>query len=296
MAEVHVTDWDELYNAVSSATENTTVYLDNDIDLNGTVYETGVTQTIMRSAEVYITIEGNNHSIKNIYHKRANEPYHSNQYVFSGYQQRYTEYTMNINNVNFENVTIDYIQSLGSSTPCFANYCKFNNCTISCTLLNNYAGGGSYEASSLFGTDYVYLNQCALTVNGIGNGTTNPCLYFGGQSWFNNIYLSGDFSKINMPNLYYSYVQGDFKQNLVGNSTVNFRIAGVANAINAAIDMARVINSDNSSMTVINTDNLTFPSGSSASDLPANLLHTDTAGMKSVTTLRNLGFPIRIPN
>ena len=58
MAEVHVTDWDELYSAVSSATEDTTVYLDNDIDLNDTVYETGVTQTIMRSAEVYITIEG----------------------------------------------------------------------------------------------------------------------------------------------------------------------------------------------------------------------------------------------
>ena len=292
MAEVHVTDWDELYNAVSSATEDTTVYLDNDIDLNGTVYETGVTQTIQRTDTVYITIEGNNHSIKNIYHIRADEPYHNNQYVFSGYQQSYTEYTMNINNVNFENVTIDYIQSLGNSAPCFANYCNFNNCAISCTLLNNYTSSG-YETSSLFGTDDVRLNQCALTINGIGNATTNPCLFFGGQSWFNNIYLSGNFSKLDMPNLYYSYVQGDFKQKLVGNNTTNFRIAGVANAINATIDMARVINSSNSSMTVINTDNLTFPSGSSASDLPANLLQTNTAGMKSVTTLRNLGFPIR---
>jgi len=293
MADVHVTDWDELYSAVSSATENTTVYLDNDIDLNDTEYRTGVTQTIKNSGSRTITIEGNNHSIKNIYHRRASEPYHGNQYVFDGHSQGYSTYPLLIKNVDFENVTIDYIASLGSNYPCFLNMCTLTGCNISGTLLNNYSAGTSNQASSLFGTNYTSLNQCSVNIKGIGNGTTYPAFSFNSQSWFNNVKLTGDFSVVDMQNLYYSYVQGDFTQKLVGSSIANFRIAGVANAINATIDMARVINSDNATMTVINTDNLTFPSGSSARDLPANLLQTDTAGMKSVTTLRNLGFPIR---
>lgn len=291
MADVHVTTWDELATAVYAA-EDTDIYLDNDIDLNDE-YPTGVPETLKRNGSQEIRIFGNNHSIKNIYHCRAAQ-YEANAYVFDGYARSYSTYPLFIQDVNFENVVIDYIASLSSSSvPCFANMVTFQHCTISITLQNNKIDSGDYQRNTMFGTDNTKLNQCAVTVRGIGNSTTYPSFVLGGQSWFNNINITGDFSRVDLSNLYYSYVRGDFKQkNTYSNASV-FRIAGVANVINATMNMAKMIDSTGSSMTVINTDNLTYPSGQSATDLPATLIQATTSDMHSVSALQQLGFPIR---
>lgn len=284
MADVHVSDWDSLVNAVSSAAEETNVYLDDDIDLN-IEYPTGVPNKVEITTRADIYIYGGQHSIKNLYHNRKNYIY-----VFKGNHVGNSSYYLYLCNINFENVVVDYCST--NSPTLFEDYVSINECSISCTLINNDSRT-QYQTRTLFGSDRVKINRSSLTITGVGNSTAYPCLYFGGDSWYNNIKLLGDFSKIDLNTLYYSYIHGNFNQKAEGSDVSLFRIGTVANVINATINMSRMITSAGSSLILINTDLLTYPSGCSINDLPENLIKANNSDMHSVSALQQLGFPIR---
>lgn len=246
MATVSVATWAELTTAVNSATEDTTVELTSDIDMNEEL-PTGVTTRVRGSAYKFI-INGNGHKIKNLYSNSI--------LVFYG---RGNDYTMEINDIDFENAYLTNSAKLGNSV-------EWRNCSFSVKLENSQIG------------EYCTYYYCGLAVNGFGTSY----LGYGGRAtfYFCNIEVNGEFA--NISGTYYdTYVKGDCT---VGTSGVNGRLA----IINATIGFTGNFGSSGK-LILYNSETITVPSGSTIS---ANLIPCTTAELMSDSALRAKSFPI----
>lgn len=187
MATVSVATWAELTTAINSATEDTTVELTSDIDMNEEL-PTGVTTTVGGLSYKFI-INGNGHKIKNLYSNSIR--------VFYGRSS--TTYAMEINNVDFENAYLTNSAQFGINV-------ELHNCSLSAKLENSQIGDCTFYYCGLavtgFGTSYLSYNRKA---------------YF----YFCNVELNGEFKHIS-GSYNDTYVKGDFT---VGASEVNGRLA-----------------------------------------------------------------------
>lgn len=159
MATVSVATWAELTNAVNSATEDTTVELTSDIDMNEEL-PTGVTTRVGGLSYKFI-INGNGHKIKNLYSNSI--------LVFYG-----RNYAMEINDIDFENAYLVNSSRFGSNV-------ELHNCSLSIKLENSQIGDCTYY-------------YCGLAVTGFGKSylgyNRNATFYFC------NIELNGEFTHI----------------------------------------------------------------------------------------------------
>lgn len=185
MATVSVATWAELTTAVNSATEDTTVEITSNIDMNEEL-PTGVT-TDVGVLSYKIIINGNGHKIKNLYSNSVR--------VFHGS----STYAMEINDVDFENAYLTNSAKLGTSM-------EWHNCSFSARLENSEIGSGKFY-------------YCGIAVNGFGKSYLG---YDGNATfYFCNIEINGEFAHIT-GNYYDTYVKGDCT---AGQSSVFGRLA-----------------------------------------------------------------------
>lgn len=185
MATVSVATWAELTNAINSATEDTTVELTSDIDMNEEL-PTGVTTTVGGSTYKFI-INGSGHKIKNLYANSIN-----------GVLRGRTGYIMEINNLDFENAYLT-----NSAKLCYS--AEWHNCSLSIKLENSQIGDCTYY-------------YCGFAVTGFGKSY----LGYGGDArfYFCNIEVNGEFRDIS-GDYYDTYVKGDCT---AGQSTIYGRL------------------------------------------------------------------------
>lgn len=223
MATVSVATWAELTTAVNSATEDVTVELTSDIDMNNEL-PTGVT-TRVRNLSYKVIINGNGHKIKNLY---CTIPSSSGGLLGGASSSN----PMEINNLDFENVYV-----ANSARLCFS--VNWHNCSFSVKLENSEIGSGKFY-------------YCGLAVTGFGKSY----LAYDGHAtfYFCNIEINGEFAHIT-GNYYDTYVKGDCT---AGQSSVFGRLA----IINATIGFTGDVGSYGTTKLVLyNSDTITVPSG-----------------------------------
>lgn len=220
MATVSVATWTELTTAINSATEDTTVELTSDINMNDEL-PTGVT-TRVRNPSYKIIINGNGHKIRNLY---SSIPYSSGG-VFGGAS---SSNLMEINNLDFENVYLT-----NSAQLCY--HVEWHNCSLSVKLENSRIGDCTYYYCGLavtgFGTSYLGYNRNA-------------------KFYFCNIDVDGEFADIS--GTYNDvYVKGNCT---AGATYVNGRLA----IINATIGFTGNFDG-NGKLILYNSETITVPS------------------------------------
>lgn len=252
MATVSVATWEALTTAINSATEDTTVELTSDIDMNDEL-PTGVT-TRVRNPSYKIIISGNGHKIKNLY---SAIPYSSGG-VFGGVS---SSNRMEINNLDFENVYLANSAQLGANV-------NWYNCSLSVKLENSRIVDGA---------NFYY---CGLAVNGFGKSY----LGYGGSAtfYFCNIEINGEFANIS-GKYNDTYVKGNCT---AGTTVVYGRLA----IINATIGFTGNFNYDGMAQLILyNSETITVPSGSTIS---TKLIPCTTAELMSDSALRAKSFPM----
>jgi hypothetical protein len=226
MATVSVATWEALTTAVNSATEDTTVELTSDIDMNEEL-PTGVT-TIVRNPSYKVIINGNGHKIKNLY---CTIPSSSGS-VLGGAS---SSNLMEINDVDFENAYLTNSARLGASV-------EWHNCSLSIKLENSRIGDCTYY-------------YCGLAVTGFGKSYLG---YSGNATfYFCNIEVNGEFADIS-GKYYDTYVKGDCT---AGQSAIYGRLA----IINATIAFTGDVGSYGTRLILYNSETITVPSGKTIS-------------------------------
>lgn len=279
MADVHVTTYAELRNAVNNATEKTNIYLDNDIDLNDE-YPEGVSAVALPSnANFNVTVYGQGHHIRNILMD-------SNIVVFAGRYYSSTYYWLTFRDTTFDNVQI---QSTGSSGKFLGDAVEIRNCSGSVTLSSN-----SNACDDVFATSRTYITRSAFVITG-ANSIRNPKLTIGGDYYcdFNNIKLLGNFEKVILNGLRNSYIHGDFKQTYKTTGSGYFTLKLISSIVNAKIEMGAMPTCTGTSLTCINVDELTFPSGKTVDNLSSLLTKCTSGELQSANALWSKGFPIK---
>ena len=252
MATVSVATWEALTTAVNSATEDTTVELTSDIDMNDEL-PTGVT-TKVRNPSYKVIINGNGHKIKNLY---CTIPSSSGGLLGSASSSN----PMEINNLDFENVYVANSAQLCSSV-------NWYNCSFSAQLENSQIGSGKFY-------------YCGLTVTGFGTsylayGSSNATFYFC------NIEVNGEFANLSCV-FNDTYIKGNCT---VGASYVVGRLA----IINATISFTGDVTSYGTTRLVLyNSDTITVPSDKTIS---AYFIPCTTAELMSPSALRAKSFPL----
>lgn len=275
MADVHVSTWLDytedgvthvgLQNAVINATETTTIYLDNDIDLNDEL-PTGVTTSVKNtktSVKIYINglkLDGSNYKIKNIVSS-------ANISVFDGHS---SSKQITFNYVDIENAYV-------SGSAKLFNWCVFSYCHVSTEAFN----------TNIFdtGTSYFYYSGVYLK----GSGTTTGTMYNADNKprfYYCNIEGQGNFTKFALL-LNNSYLSGDIKK-VAGSGYINFANSYIS-VINATVETDAAPTAQSAVELLVNSDTFTLPEGAS---FPDTMIPLQTADLKSVQALRNVAFPI----
>ena len=274
MADVHVTTWLDyeeegvthvgLQNAVINATETTTIYLDNDIDLNDEL-PTGVTTALKNTksnVKIYINglkQDGSNYKIKNIVSS-------ANIKVFDG--------NSNTKQITFYNVDIENAYIYGSAN--LFSYCIFLYCHISLEAFN----ATMFYVGNYFNYSGVYLKGSGTTSNTVSSSDNKP------QCYYCNIEAQGNFNKFSLL-LNNSYLSGDFK--IAGNNAnMNFASSYIA-VINATVETSTAPTASSAVELLVNSDTFTLPDGAS---FPATMIPLQTADLRSAQALMDEAFPI----
>ena len=227
MATVSVATWVELTTAINSATEDTTVELTSDIDMNDEL-PTGVTIRV-RNLSYKVIINGNGHKIKNLYSTIPS----SSGGVLGGAS---SSNPMEINNLDFENVYLT-----NSAQLCYS--VEWHNCSLSVKLENSQIGDCTFY-------------YCGLAVTGFGTSylSNNGKAYF----YFCNMEINGEFANISV-SYNDTYVKGNC---IAGASYVTGRLA----IINATISFTGDVTSYGTTRLVLyNSETITVPSGKTIS-------------------------------
>ena len=271
MADVTVTTWAGLVNALRNATEDSTIYLEADIDLNDVPEaRTGITEQI-KCANYKLILDGQDHEIKNLYCSGLGKA------VFTGYS---SSKHLAIRNIKFSNVRLEH---LGNGYTYLLGYGGMTDSIISAMTSN--------KATLWYGGS-VTLNRCGIKVigdNGAEYGIGDN------QHRFCNIELDGHFSKVTA-HLYNSYLGGDFT--MTGTSYTNFSFTssyiGVVNADIYTATNSPYFYTTNAKSLLINKERLKDLNGN-----PLNITEGLLSPAKDVTTaqllssseLQRLDFP-----
>lgn len=279
MADVHVTTYQGLMNAINSATEATNIYIDNDIDVNDE-YPEGVS-AISLSSNINVNVYGQSHKVINILMD-------GNIAVFSGRYTSSTYYWLRFYNIDFENVQIE---ATGSTGKLFGDAVRVDSCTVSCTLSAN----STSATDNQFATSRTLITKSALVIAG-ADSIVHPSLTIGGDYYcdFNNIKILGRYRRVVLNGVRNSVITGDFLQTYSTTSSGFFTLKLIACTLDAKISMATMPTCSGSSLALINTDELTLPSGKTLEDLSSLLTQCTEAELLSADTLWNeKGYPIR---
>ena len=267
MADVPVSNWEQLVDAITStATEAKEIYLTDNIDMNEQL-PTGVTTSVKHPNNSYVyTVHGNGKKISKLFCR-------SNIVVFDSYN---SAKRLVFDNVIFDDFLIEYA---GSITSLFG-HATFNNCTISCTLVDC-----SFRASS------VVFHNCGITITGRGTGKASIPVSASDEFEDCNIKLLGSFRDVAM-SLRNSYLGGEFRQVGSSTSTISFAFGdSFCSMIDADIQADR-LPSESSGITLLLVNSDKFHC---ASPFPSDTKYTlvSNADMASVSALQALGFPAR---
>lgn len=267
MADVQVSNWGQLVDAITStATENKEIYLTDNIDMNEQL-PTGVTTSVKRPSNSYVyTVHGNGKKISKLFCR-------SNIVVFEG--------SSNAKRLIFDNVIFDdfLIEYAGSNTA-LTKYATFNNCTISCTLVDC-----SFRSTS------VVFHNCGITITGRGTGSASISGSSSDEFENCNIKLLGEFKDIAM-SLRNSYLGGEFRQVGASTSTTSFAFGdSFCSMIDADIQADRLpTESSGITLLLVNSDKFHC-----TSQFPSDTKYTlvSNADMANVSALQALGYPAR---
>ena len=272
MADVTVTTWAGLVDALRNATEDSTIYLEADIDLNDVPEaRTGITEQI-KCANYKLILDGQNHEIKNLYCSSLRNP------VFTGYS---LGKPLTIRNIKFSNIRLDESRTGVTATTLLQN----GNVTDS--VISAMTSGNS----RLWGSP-VGLSRCGITV--IGDTGTSYTIG-DNKHYFCNIVLKGYFASVAV-HLYNSYLGGDFTITGTGVNNLSFSSSyiGVVNADIYTATSSPYIYTNNAKSLLINKDRLKDLTGE-----PINITEDLLSPAKDVTTeqllssseLQRLDFP-----
>ena len=270
MADVTVTTWADLADALRNATEDSTVYLGADIDLNDVPEaRTGITEQI-KCANRNLVLDGQDHEIKNLYCSGLAKA------VFTGYS---TSKPLSIRNIKFPNVRLEH---LGSGYTYLLANGGMTDSIISAMTSNRGSLWGSSVTLSRCGIKVIGDNE---TEYGIGDNKHRFC----------NIELDGYFSKVSI-HLYNSYLGGDFT--VTGTSYTGFSFTasyiGVVNADIYTATNSPYFYTSNAKSLLINKDRLKDLNGNPL-NITENLLSpakdVTTAQLLSSSELQRLDFP-----
>ncbi len=270
MAEVTVTTWAGLVDALRNATEDSIIYLGADIDLND-VPETriGITEQI-KCANYNLVLDGQDHEIKNLYCSGLGKA------VFTGYS---SGKPLAIRNLEFSNVRLEH---LGSGYTYLLSNGGMTDSIISAMTSNK---------ASLWGSS-VTLSRCGIKV--IGDNETEYGIS-SNKHRFCNIELDGYFSKVSV-HLYNSYLGGDFTVTGTNYTNLSFSDSyiGVVNADIYTATSSPYIYTTNSKSLLINKDRLKDLNGDPLNiteDLISPAKDVTTAQLLSSSELQRLDFP-----
>ena len=270
MADVIVTTWAGLVDALRNATEDSTIYLGANIDLNDVPEaRTGITEQI-KCANYKLILDGQEREIKNLYCSGLGKA------VFSGYS---SGKPLTIRNIKFSNVRLEH---LGSNATYLLAQGGMTDSIISAMTSNK---------ASLWGSG-VTLSRCGIKVIG-DNGTE-----YGigdNQHRFCNIELDGYFSKVTA-HLYNSYLGGDFTMTGTSYTNLSFTSSyiGVVNADIYTATNSPYIYTNNAKSLLINKDRLKDLNGDPLNiteDLLSPAKDVTTAQLLSSSELQRLDFP-----
>lgn len=162
-------------NAIRNFSQNSTVYLKlaNDIDMNVAPYNEGAGWAPISqfSGRANITLDGNNHAIKNLY---INRPGESNVGLFSNFYG-----TINISNIAFINVNItgyDYVGTIASNIYSYGS--NFNNILISGSIKSNRCVGGVAYYITAISDNYNHINYIVVLADIYSNSIDSGYIFY----------------------------------------------------------------------------------------------------------------------
>ena len=278
MAEVYVDSWFDyeengvtkigLASGITGVTsENTDIYITDDIDLKSETEHGKVTTSVTKPSNSYIaTVHGNGCKISNLWCD-------TNIRVIDG---------QNTNRLIFDDVI-------------FEDWLIENGCAFSALTINN-----SEISMTLVDRPFVYvssvkINNSGITVTGAGTGLAS--FDFGNNDYKAdgcNIQLFGKFQEVTVC-LRNSYLGGEFQQ-IGTSSSQGF---GFASSFCSMIDADIIcdkapVNPNSLTLLVVNSDKFVLPSGSSWADSTRNKYTVvPDSDINNPSVLKSFGFPAR---
>lgn len=269
MAEVNVSTWDEIVAVLTTGTEDTTINLTKDIDLNDE-YPEGIARVVAN--EHKYVINGNGHTIRNLLRSDT-----SRNGVICG---RTISYRITFVNVNLENWTVEASGTSGVHGTVF-DYVTLYNSDISIKLI------GDENLAPNSSTEFLRMSECAVRVEGhIGLGNLAPRVAFETYIDTCHITLIGKFYIVNLQ-ANRCFIDGEFEVFVPNHSDyVNFNKSSLT-VITATINTNQNITNSNGAQCAIDTSVIT-----TTGTISSNFIQCNTEQIKSPEYLASQGFVI----
>lgn len=269
MAEVNVSTWDEIVAVLTTGTEDTTINLTKDIDLNDE-YPEGITRVAANQHNY--TINGNGYAIRN-----SLLPDNSlNGMICGG-----SNHTVTFVNIKLENWTAE--NKLGSAYNCYVfSRVAFYHSDITIKLIGN-----ENLVIKTSTPEYFRMSECAVRVEGyVGLGSMGAACAFEVPVDSCNFTLLGTFSQVILQ-ARRSLIDGEFEVYVSGYSDrCNFNKAYLT-VITATINTDQNITNSNGAKCAIDTSVI-----NTTGTISSNFIQCNTEQIKSPEYLVSQGFVI----
>lgn len=270
MAEVNVDSWDGIVIALTTGTEDTTINLTKDIDLNDE-YPEGITR--VEANQHNYTINGNGYAIRNLLRSDT-----SRNGVICG---KTTSCWITFINVNLENWTVEASGTSGAHGYTF-QYVALYNSDISIKLI------GDENLTINSSTKFLRMSECAVRVDGHIGLPNNypPSVAFETYVDTCHITLIGKFYQVIL-RANRCFIDGEFEVYVSNYSDqINFNYSYLT-VITATINTNQNITNSYGSQCVIDTSVIT-----TTGTISSNFIQCNTEQIKSPEYLASQGFVI----
>lgn len=275
MAVVEVDNWDALITAITTGTEDTTIKLINDIDLNDEHPE-GITSRIVANAHKY-TIDGQGQfAIRNLLLIDGT----TSGKICGLNDSNFLTFV----NIKLENWIAENNTNSSANNSYLFNYVAIYNSDISLKLI------GNENLTANTSTNLFRISQCALRIEGyIGKFGCYPLIFFELAVDSCNFTLLGAFFQIKFrPKR--CFIGGDFETKARAGTDINFDYAYLT-VITATINTTGISNS-NGSQCPIDMSVITATDIVSNNFIKCNTGDPDSPDIKSPSDLAAAGFVI----
>lgn len=270
MAEVNVSTWDEIVAVLTTGTEDTTINLTKDIDLNDE-YPEGITRVAANQHNY--TINGNGCAIRN-----ALLPDNSSMGMICGGTNR----TITFVNIKLENWTAENKRGGGGYNYYVFSRVAFYHSDITIKLIGN-----ENLAIKTSTPEYFRISECAVRVEGhVGLGDIGAACAFEVPVDSCHFTLLGTFSQVILQ-ASRSLIDGEFE---VYDSNYSDRCnfnKSYLTVITAKIDTNQNISNSNGAQCAIDTSVITI-----TGTISSNFIQCNTEQIKSPEYLASQGFVI----